>query len=77
MEDLFFYVYRINVTKKRFFWDDTVYVEYISLDDSMPRVLEDDIVTFYGEYKGLKTYTTIFGGSVTIPYVSAKYIDIK
>ncbi len=77
MEGFLVNSYRINVTKERYYWSDTVYVDHLRLDDSMPRILEDDIVIFYGEYEGLKTYTTIFGGSVTIPYVSAKYIDIK
>lgn len=72
---LYYNVYRINVTKKRYYWTDTVYVTYDGYGASS-RILDDDIVTFYGEYMGLKTYETIMGGSVTIPWVQAEYIDL-
>lgn len=69
-------VYRINVTKGSYgLWDDTVYVEYWG--SSEKRFLEDDIVTFYGESKGLCTYQTVLGASVTIPCVNAKYITLN
>lgn len=75
-EDGLYTVYRINVTKGRYgLWDDTVYVEY--WEDSEKRLLEDDIVTFYGESEGLHTYNTILGASVTIPSVDAKYITLN
>lgn len=68
--------YRIDVTKGKYgIWDDTVYVEYSGNSDK--RFLEDDIVTFYGKSEGLHTYETIFGASVTIPSVSAKYMVLK
>lgn len=69
-------VYRISVTKDEYdFWDDTVYVTY-KLPEGSPNILEDDIVTFYGECKGTKSYTTVLGSKVTIPEVDAKYIVI-
>ena len=75
IESSIFKAYRVNVTKKRYYYDDTVYVTYISLDDNN-RILEDDIITFYGEYDGLYSYETVMGATVTIPKVSAKYIEI-
>lgn len=70
-------MYMISVTNKGYgYYDDNVYVNYFSLDDET-RVLEDDIVTFYGTFKGLKTYTTVRGDSRTIPEVTAKYIILK
>lgn len=70
-------MYMISVTNKGYgYYDDNVYVNYFSLDDET-RVLEDDIVTFYGTFKGLKTYTTVRGDSRTIPEVTAKYIVLK
>lgn len=39
------------------------------------RVLEDDKITIYGTSKGLETYTTVLGSSVTIPYVLIDKID--
>ncbi|MDD6526976.1 MAG: zinc ribbon domain-containing protein [Oscillospiraceae bacterium] len=69
-------VYRISVTKDEYdFWDDTVYVTY-KLPEGSPNILEDDIVTFYGECKGTKSYTSVLGSKVTIPEVDAKYIVI-
>ena len=73
----YYNVYRIDVTYKGYgYYDDTVYVTYDGYG-SEERILEDDIVTFYGEYKGLKTYETVMGSSVTIPHVEAKYIVVK
>lgn len=74
---MYYNVYRIDVTYKGYgYYDDTVYVTYDGYG-SEERILEDDIVTFYGEYKGLKTYETVMGSSVTIPHVEAKYIVVK
>jgi len=70
-------VYRINVTEDQYgLWDDTIYVAYSTAGTSS-RLLEDDIVTLYGTYCGLYTYTSIFGASVTIPSVAAQYIDLN
>lgn len=57
--------------------DDTIYVEYTRKSNTEDRILEDDIVTMYGEVKGTKTYTTVLGNQVTIPYLAAKYIEIE
>lgn len=70
--------YRVNVTKDRWgYYDDTIYVTFMNLDKSTPRILEDDIITFYGTLSDLYTYETIMGGTVTIPSVVARYIDLK
>ena len=69
--------YRINVTKGKYSsWDDTVLVAY-SPSSSSNRILEDDIVTFYGISGGLYTYKSTMGASITIPSVYAKYIDLN
>ena len=51
-------------------------VVYLCVDNygSGRRILEDDWITFYGEYDGLYTYTTVMGASVTIPKIIADYI---
>ena len=67
----------IKVTKDNYgYWDDAVYVTY-KLPDGAPRILEDDIVKFYGECEGTYTYETVMGSSNTIPRVAALYIDIQ
>lgn len=70
------YNLRVNVTRGRYTYSDTVYVTYYALEDE-GYILEDDIITMYGELDGEKTYETIFGASVTIPAFSAEYIDVK
>ena len=52
-------------------------VVYVLVDNygSGTRILEDDYITFYGVYDGVYTYKTIMGGSVTIPKVTAKYVE--
>ena len=68
--------YRINVTNDGWgYYDDTVYVEYEPKGSS--RILEDDMVTFYGEYYGLYTYESVLGAKITIPAVVAEYIDLQ
>ena len=40
------------------------------------RILQNDIVSFYGEFTGIMTYRSILGANSSIPSVNAKYIDI-
>lgn len=75
MEDGNDVVLRVNVTKSESgLSSDTVYVTY-KRKGAEGRILEDDLITFYGAFRGLKTYTTIFNSTMTIPHVDAKYID--
>ena len=70
-------VLRINVTEDEYgFWDDTILVGY-NYSEGESRILEDDIVTFYGISSGLINYESITGQSITIPGVAAQYIDIN
>ena len=70
-------VLRVNVTQNEYGnWEDTLYVNYIPAEGE-PRILEDDIVTIYGEMMELKTYETVMGSSVTIPQIHAQYIDLE
>ena len=69
-------VMRINVTQNSYSWEDTFYVTYTPKSGE-PRILEDDIVTMYGELQPLKTYTTVMGASVSIPALEAKFIDVN
>lgn len=74
-QGLVVYVMRVNVTKGRYSYKDTVYTTYLTTEDA-PRILEDDIITMYGTLEGEKTYTTVLGASVTIPAFTAIYVDI-
>lgn len=68
---------RINVTEDEYgFYDDTIYCTY-KYSENESKILEDDIVTIYGECKGDTSYTSVLGTIVTLPEVSIKYIDIE
>ena len=76
MEDGDDYVLRVNVTKGSYgIYRDTVLVEYTKADSDNGRILEDDIITFYGYAAKTVSYKTVMGATVTIPEVLAIYID--
>lgn len=56
--------------------EDIIYVTY-KRPKGEARVLEDDIVTIYGELGGVTTYQSVMGGNITIPSVKARYIIIN
>ena len=71
-------VLRVNVSKGEYgMWDDTVYIDYQKKDENESRVLEEDIITMYGEIKGIKDYTAVLGNQISIPHIKAEYIDIN
>ena len=80
MEDTYgvikMYTLRVNVTKTDYGYEDTVYVRYFPMENA-PRILEEDIITIYGELEGLETYTSIMGSSVTIPSITSNYVEIE
>lgn len=67
---------RVNITPTRWGYTDTIYVTYTRKDNE-PRILEDDIVTIWGYIEGTKTYSSILGAQITIPYMDVKYLEIK
>lgn len=76
-ESVYVNIYRINVTEGDYgFWEDTLYVTYTPEEDT-PRILENDIITLYGEMEDLMTYETVLGSTATLPSMTAKYIDIN
>lgn len=56
-------------------YDNVILVTYYAISGE-DHLLEDDYVTLYGEIQGTKTYETVMGAEVTIPFVTAEYIDI-
>jgi cbb3-type cytochrome oxidase subunit 3/predicted nucleic acid-binding Zn ribbon protein len=67
------YILRINVTKGEYgFWEDDVWVNYKG-----KRVLEDDIVDFWGVVKGIKKYKTVLGSFRSIPEIDALYLELE
>lgn len=50
---------------------DQVWYVAMLLEPGADRILEDDQVTFYGEYYGLMSYQTVMGATLTIPSMLA------
>lgn len=72
-----FYAMRVNITKGSYgIWSDTVYVVY-SKPSGADNIIEDDIITFYGEIDGNTSYTSVMGATITLPKITAEYIDIN
>lgn len=57
-------------------YDNIVYVTY-TRSDGESRILEDDKVSVYGKFKGLKSYEAIFGNTVTLPWFEADSVSVK
>lgn len=75
-EDGNFVVLRMNVTRNQSgLYDDSVYIEYRRKSEAEPRILEDDMVNAYGILCGIKTYKSVLGNAVSIPYMKAEYVE--
>lgn len=72
-----YYAMRVNITKGSYgIWSDTVYVVYLK-PNGADNIIEDDIITFYGEIDGNTSYTSVMGATITLPKITAEYIDIN
>lgn len=66
------YTMRVNVTEKKYgLWEDDIFLNYQG-----NRVLEDEIVEFWGEVKGVKKYTTVLGASRSIPEIAVLRLEV-
>jgi hypothetical protein len=66
---------RVEITHKtqtQYFdlWDDVVLVSYYQSPNET-RILENDIVNFWGKSQGTITYKAIFGNTVEVPNITA------
>ncbi|MBI4857173.1 MAG: hypothetical protein HY818_10590 [Acetobacterium woodii] len=57
-------------------YDQIFYVDYTG-SFGQGRILENDMVTLWGTYDGLMSYTATLGGKITIPSLLAKYYQIN
>ena len=69
--------YRVATKEDEFglWFDDVVYLFYDHSDNA--KLLEDDIITIYGEISGDYTYESVGGGSITIPSIAGVYVDLQ
>lgn len=69
---------RINVTKETYdyiddaTWIDTIYATVV-LPEGSDRILEEDVITFYGVCDGLYSYTSVLGTQISLPKIDIKY----
>ena len=67
--------YRMNVTKGEYgFYSDTILFE-VDEKKLSKNILEDDIVTIWGESKGMYTYKAVLGNQITVPRIQVVYIE--
>ena len=69
------YQLRVDITKTRYGYTDTIYVTY-NRKEGEARILEKDIVNIYGVNMSTVSYKSVLGASITLPYVIATYIDV-
>ena len=64
------------VTNKGYgYWDDPIVVDY-QLGADEERILEDDFLTFYGNYQGIKEYERINSGTtIMTPTALARHVN--
>lgn len=55
-------------------YDDVIFI-VVDRDLVKSRILEDDIIRFYGVSAGLITYESTIGGEITIPAASVEKVD--
>ena len=65
------YVIRIGITKNTFSYSDIIWVNYEG-----SRILKDDIIEFWGEVKGIKKYSALFGQEITVPEVDSLILNV-
>ena len=66
---------RVNITKGSYgFWDDTVLLT--NFDVESEKILEDDIIQFWGMVDGEESYQTVLGATVSVPSLSANIIKV-
>lgn len=66
------FVLRVDITDKKYYWTDTVWVEYVG-----QRVLEKDLIRFSGTFNGLTTYRAVLGQDVTLPKIAADSVAVS
>ncbi|NMB24854.1 MAG: hypothetical protein GX986_04915 [Firmicutes bacterium] len=69
-------VLRVNITRGEFgFWENTVWID-LKGQAKEARILEDDVIEFVGITNGTRTYTAIFGNTITVPKITAYEITL-
>jgi len=63
---------RINVTPGKYnSWRDTIYVEYRAAAAGPVPVTEGALISVRGTFSGTKSYQSVIGDTITVPFVTA------
>jgi hypothetical protein len=67
---------RVEVTKGKYdLWKDVVWVDYQRKSGSEPRILDGDIVRFWGKYVGIYSYKSVMGATIQVPRVIQSVVE--
>ena len=74
---------RINITPEEnqfadggVLWSDTI-VSAVNIPDGSDRIVDDDIITFWGTCEGAYTYESVLGQKITVPRIDIEYYKIE
>lgn len=66
---------RINITQDEYSWSDTIYAT-VEIPKGNNRILDDDVIKFWGRCAGLHSYTGALGSNVSLPQIDIRYFEI-
>lgn len=72
---------RINITKTEYdtidtvLWTDTIYAT-VTIPDGEDKILEGDVIKFWGTCDGDYTYESVLGAKITLPKISIEYYEL-
>lgn len=71
---------RIDVTPVTYddevwYYEDTIYVIYYP-EDGEDKILEEDIITIYGQCAGEESYVSILGETIILPKINVMYYEL-
>lgn len=73
---------RVNVTEEKIdyidesIWTDTIYCT-VTIPSGADRILENDIITFWGECKGLASYKSVLGQKISLPEINIITYEVE
>ena len=67
-------VLRVRTLASPYGSDETFWLNY-QRKAGESRFLENDVITFYGDFLGIKQYTAVMGNQVAVPQVNVRYIE--
>lgn len=69
-------IYLVSTSDEGFFWGNNVYV-ILPHDYVNGNFLKDDMVSFYGSFKGTHTYESVLKQNLKVPKVLAAYMELE